>query len=299
MVDRSRRAVVVGVLSTVVDVRVFGVLALMIVTLALAGPTGPAAASVDVVADPQSESFVGTGAVLLPSTVAQHTRSEASRCVGCRWRVSTGCSLPHGSGGRGQDLVCLAPAHRCSDGQPPRQVWFARPSHDFEPVGIFCPSDGNVTSVQDATRHVRGGFEHRIPPLAVTCEPGRGVVVGIPLHCRSGQPGATVAWSDSVAGFTVHTRAEASWEWTFRQATNAPGSNATWTHRTREPGREYPSPGIRQAFSRPGINSVEVIARWRGEFTVEGLGTFPIEDELQQRGRLNVPTGSALGVVRG
>lgn len=273
------------------------VLFLACAVLAIEGPMAPAAASVDVVADPQSESFVGTGAVLLPSTVAQHTRSEASRCVGCRWQVSTGCSSPDSSGDSAQNLVCLAPAHRCSDGQPPRQVWFARPSQDFEPVGIFCPSDGNVTSVQDATRQVRGGFEHRIPPLAVSCEPRRGVVVGIPLHCRSGQPAATVSWSDSVAGFTVHTRAEASWEWTFRQV--APGSGVTWTHRSRDPGRQYPSPGIRQAFSRPGVHVVEVTARWRGEFTVDGLGTFPIQDELEQRGRLNVPTGSALGVVRG
>ena len=282
-------------------VKAWAVLALMV--LAVLGPLAPAAASVDVVADPQSESFVGTGAVMLPSTISQQTRSEAARCVGCRWQVTTECRAVGGAGDRAGDragdLVCLAPAHRCSNDQPPRQVWLARPGQEFAPVGIFCPSDGTVTPVEDATREVRQGFEHRIPPLSIACEPGRGVVVGIPLHCRSGQASAVVAWSDSIAGFTVHTRAEARWEWTFRQATTALRPEVAWTHRTREPGRSFPSPGIRQAFTGPGVHSVEVVARWQGEFTVEGLGTFPIQTELEQRGRLRVPTGSALGVVRG
>lgn len=273
--------------------------ALVMFLLAIPVPPPAAFASVDVVGDPQSESFVGSGSVLLPSTVAQHTRSQASRCIGCRWQVSSGCSTGDDPGAGAQDVVCLAPAHRCTDGQPPRQVWFAGPSQDLRPVGIFCPSDGDVTSVADATRQVRGGFAHRVPQLAIACEPGRGVVVGIPLHCRSGQPSATVAWTDSVAGFTVHTRAVASWEWTFRQVGNGARSEVTWTHRSSEPGRAYPSPGVQQAFGRPGVHAVEVVARWRGEFTVEGLGTFPIHDELEQRGRLNVATGSALGVVRG
>lgn len=263
------------------------------------GTSLTAGASVEVVGDPDAESFVGSGAVILPSSIATHTRSEAARCIGCRWYVSTDCRSGEQEHDNTHGLVCLAPAQRCTDGQPPRQVWFARPSEDFEPVGIFCPSDGSVTSVEEATRQVQGGFEHRIPPLAMACEPGRGVVVGIPLHCRSGQSSAFVSWSDTVAGFTVHTRAQASWEWTFRQTPSAPRPDMTWTHRTSEPGREYPNPGIRQAFSRPGMHSVEVVARWRGEFTVEGLGTFPIQTELEQRGRVRVPTGSALGVVRG
>lgn len=270
---------------------------LVVITVAagiVLGALTSAVASVDVVGDAKSESFVGSGSVILPTSVAQRTRTEAARCVGCRWQV-TQCRDGDGS----QAPVCLAPAQRCSDGQPPRQVWFARPTEEFEAIGIFCPSDGNVTSVQDAALHVREGFEHRIPALAIICEPARGVVVGIPLHCRSGQSSATVAWSDSVAGFTVHTRAEATWEWTFRQSASVSRAGPSWTLRTRDPGREYPHPGIRQAFSAPGVHTVDVIARWRGEFTVEGLGTFPIQPELEQRGRLNVPTGSALGVVRG
>ena len=63
----------------------------------------------------------------------------------------------------------------------------ARPGADFEPVGLFCPDDGEVTSVADMSARIRGDIVEKVPPLGPGCLPARGAVVGIDLHCRSGQ----------------------------------------------------------------------------------------------------------------
>lgn len=252
-------------------------------------------AFVDVVGDGERERYVGSGAVLLPSNLSSSTRHEASRCVGCRWKVTMPCMVEEIDG----DAVCRGTILGCPQGREISRVWLARPGGDFEAIGMYCPHDGEVTSVDDAARQVRAGFERHIPPLALQCQPGRGVVVGIPLHCRSLQPASRVAWTDTVAGYTVHTSTQARWEWTFTQLGRSPSQDSVWRHHAVEPGQPYPAAGIRQSFTAPGVHRIDVLARWTGEFTVDGLGPFSISPDLLQRAGLQVPTGSALGVVRG
>lgn len=270
-----------------------------ILVVALAAAVGMGAASpsaaVSVIGDDEAERFVGSGAVLLPNSIEWNTRAHASTCVGCRWKVTAPCLRDDEHG----DAGCRGTILGCPQGREISRAWLARPGQDFEPVGLFCPSDGDVTSVADATVRVRGSFERHIPPLRVKCAPERGVVVGIPLHCRSLQPSGQASWVDSVAGYSVHTSAVASWEWNFQQY-RAPGMKVgEWSHATHEPGADYPGDGVRQGFTLPGVHLVEVRARWRGTFTVDGLGPFPISPGLEQRASLQVPTGSALGIVQG
>lgn len=270
--------------------------AIVVVICALMGLLyAPSSGAVSVIGDEETERFVGSGAVLLPSTVPGTTRIHASTCVGCRWKVTAPCRRDD----EHSDAGCRGTILGCPQGREIGRAWLARPGQDFEAVGLFCPSDGEVTSVADATARVRGEFERRIPPLRVKCAPQRGVVVGIPLHCHSLQPSARLSWVDSVAGYSVQTSAVATWEWNFQQHHPAGGLAGGWSHVAREPGADYPAAGIRQGFSIPGVHSVEVRARWRGAFTVDGLGPFPISPDLEQRELLQVPTGSALGLVRG
>lgn len=259
-----------------------------------ASTAGPRAAAVTVVGDQEAERYVGSGAVLLPGTVHEETRQYASRCAGCRWKVTAPCS----SEVAGADAGCRGNVLGCPQGREISRAWVARPGADFEPVGLFCPSDGEVTSVAEAGEQLRGGFEHRIPPLQVTCAPPRGAVVGIPLHCHSLQPTAHVRWTDWVAGLRVDTFAQATWDWAFQQNDVNGVRSQQWHHQWGEPGQAYPGNGVRQSFSAAGVHQVRVSARWRAWFSVDGLGPFPISPELEQRALVTVPTGSALGILR-
>ncbi len=251
--------------------------------------------AVGVVGDQEEERYVGAGAVLLPNTVDRGTRWEAATCVGCRWKVTRPCLRDDEHG----DAGCRGSILGCPQGREIGRAWFARSGGEFEPVGLFCPSDGEVTSVVDAARHVRAGFERHIPSLRVECQPGRGVVVGIPVHCRSLQTSALVSWTDSVAGHQVQTSATAVWDWTFHQRGEGPHASAAWTIRGTEPGGVYPRPAIRSTFRVAGEHQVTVRANWRGVFFVDGLGPFPISPDLEQRTAVQIPTGSALGVLSG
>lgn len=253
-----------------------------------------ASSAVSVIGDDETERFVGSGAVILPAVVDPATRAFASRCPGCRWKVTTPCRTDEEHG----DAGCRGTILGCPQGREMNRAWLARPGADFEAVGMFCPSDGEVTSVAQASSRVRGGFERFIPALAVECAPTRGAVVGIPLHCRSLQPSGLVAWTDSVAGYQVHTSAHATWTWTFVQQPADGGRAGRWSHVTTDPGRAFPDRAVSQGFTAPGIHRVEVLARWRGTFTVDGLGPFAVDSDLNQRVDLDVPTGSALGVMR-
>lgn len=251
--------------------------------------------AVEVISDQEQERFVGSGAVLLPGTVDSGTRWEAATCLGCRWKVTNPCLRDDEHG----DAGCRGSILGCPQGREISRAWFARPGGDFEPVGLFCPSDGEVTAVSEAASQLRAGFERNIPPLRVTCQPGRGVVVGIPVHCRSLQPSGHVEWIDQVAGYQVRTSAHATWDWSFLQRGTGSNANAEWTIRGTEPGGAYPSPAIRSTFWVAGEHQVSVLARWQGSFYVDDLGPFPISPDLEQRARVMIPTGSALGVLTG
>lgn len=255
----------------------------------------PASTAVTVIGDEETERFVGSGAVLLPTSVGWSDRVHASTCVGCRWKVTAPCLRDDEHG----DAGCRGTILGCPQGREISRAWLARPGQDFEPVGLFCPSDGEVTSVADATVRVSGQFARNIPPLSVKCAPERGVVVGIPLHCRSLQPSAQVSWVDSIAGYSVHTSAVATWHWDFQQFLPSGAMAGQWSHVAHQPGADYPGIGVRQGFTVAGMHQVDVRAHWRGTFTVDGLGPFPINPGLDQRARVQVPTGSALGIVRG
>jgi hypothetical protein len=275
------------------NVRRLSALAVSVAALASALLLPSFSSAVSVIGDDETERFVGSGAVILPAVVDPATRVFASTCPGCRWKVTAPCRRDDEHG----DAGCRGTILGCPQGREINRVWLARPGADFEAVGMFCPSEGEVTSVAEAASRVRGGFERFIPTLAVECAPTRGAVVGIPLHCRSLQPSGNVAWIDSVAGYRVRTSAHARWTWTFVQQ---PGDGARadrWSHVVTEPGRPFPDKAVRQGFTAPGIHRVEVMARWQGTFTVDGLGPFAVESDLHQRVDLDVPTGSALGVM--
>ena len=107
-------------------------------------------------------------------------------------------------------------------------------------MGLFCPHDGEVTSVADMSTRIRGEMVENVPPLAPECLPARGAVVSIDLHCRSGQSFACLAWSSTVVGHAVVGEASATWFWAFEQTARAgvstPTATREWVHTVGFPG---------------------------------------------------------------
>lgn len=261
----------------------------IVMCLVLVPATAPDARGVEVIGDDEQDRFVGSGAVIFPPAINGSVRRWASECRGCRWKATTPCQRDE----EHHDAACRGFTLGCTQGREIQRAWVAAPGEDFQPVGLYCPEVGEVTSVATATDMVAGAFQHHVPALDPRCQPPTGVVVGIPVHCHSGQPAAVVRWSDQIAGMPVETTAYGSWEWRFPEAA-APGRVV----QTGQPGRPYPDVGVQHTFWRPGRHDVEANAYWRGEFYVAGLGPFEIEQGLHQRGTVTVPTGSALGVIR-
>lgn len=247
------------------------------------------ATGVEVIADDELDQYSGSGSVILPTGISASARHRGASCVGCRWKVTMPCQREDDH----QDAVCRGIILGCPQGREIKRAWLAPPGRDFEPVGLFCPSDGEAVSVAEATSAVRETFQHRLPPLRPICEPPRGVVVGIPVHCRSGQPAAQMAWSDRVVGYSTRTRATARWTWVFDPARGDPVAVGAAI-----PGEAYPRPGVQHMYRVAGPSRVTVRAAWDGEFFVDDLGPFPIDPGLTQQVELEVPIGSALGVIR-
>ena len=68
--------------------------------------------------------------------------------------------------------------------------------------------------------------------------------------------------------------------------------------RSDSPGRPYPEAGVRHTFRTTGIHRAQVRTTWQAEFHIDGLGPFPVSPDLTQQAQIELPTGSALGVVR-
>lgn len=252
---------------------------------------------VDIIGDDEADRFVGSGAVFLPSTVSAARRQQAAWCHGCRWKVTTPCLRED----EHSDAGCRGSVLGCPQGREIGRAWLALPGGDFEPVGLFCPHDGEVTSVADMSTRIRGDIVEKVPPLSPQCLPARGAVVGIDLHCRSGQSSARLGWSSTVVGHAVVAEASATWSWAFEQRARAgvstPPTTREWVHTVGFPGGVYPDRGIRQAFTTVGRHLVQVQSAWRGRYWVDGLGPFDVQDPVRQEHAWEVDVGSAVGVL--
>ena len=141
----------------------------------------------------------------------------------------------------------------------------------------------------------------KVPPLSPQWLPARGAVVGIDLHCRSGQSSARVGWSSTVVGHAVVAEASATWSWAFEQRARAgvstPTATREWVHTVGFPGGVYPDRGVRQGFTDVGRHLVQVQSAWRGRYWVDGLGPFDVQDPVRQEHAWEVDVGSAVGVL--
>jgi hypothetical protein len=251
-------------------------------TVALAPATAQRAVpptAVVVSPDPEHDLYVGTGGLVVPGARwrgAEDGRSEAASCPECRWRISLLCTKAEFAAGncRGIDIGCPI-------GTVPVRVWLLRPGQDWDVVGRACQGDEPPVTVTDVGSRVRDRAEAALPPLRAAVQPASGALVRLPALFRTGQPAQGIEGADlSVLGLEVRLTSRVRWHWDYGDGDGA------WTS---SPGGTYPDTSVNHAYLVAGTLSATVVAVWRAEFTVEGLGPFAVPGPaLTQRGSVDV-----------
>lgn len=257
--------------------------------LALA-PTSEAVVGADVdaevVADDVRDAIVGSGGLVLPPSVEPATRREVAGCPGCAWRISSPCvEGPLGNAFEGQE-TCLSVTRGCQVGSL-RRTWFRPAGGPWREIGLVCLQADPVT-VESVGDRVRQELVRHLPAPVVERLPRTGVVTGIPTIFSSGQSDRTQRFSWRIAGRRVTVVATPTWVWRFPD-----GSALT----TDDPGSLGPDGAVRHVFRRAGTAQVACASRWTGEYTVDGLGPFPIPGAVTQETTTTVPVGEGRALL--
>lgn len=236
-------------------------------------------AAVDVVVE--EDRYVGTYAIVTPGAVDDTSRRQLSECDDCAWRFAAPCRVE--SGGNG----CTSVVRGCPAGRELLRLWFTQRGQDWEDRGLVCLLESDIVPVARVGTDVRDRFERRVPGQDPSCEPGAGAVTQVPLVCTSGQGGATPVWNDSLLGLDVRIQTSPAWTWDFdagvRLVTNVPGGT-------------YPDMSVSHTYRTPGARVIRVTTEWRGSYTADGLGPFPLPT-IRQVTDLPIVIGQARAIL--
>lgn len=250
------------------------------VSVAVLPANSTSAAEVDVVVE--NDLYVGTGSVILPPGVSEGDRSTLSHCEGCSWRVTTPCVVDPKS-----DAHCRAIVGACAADDKLIRLWFKPAEGEWLDRGLICVEHTTVVPVREAQTQVRQRVEHAVPRGTPFCLPNHQPITQIPLRCSSGSDGAARSWTDTLAGISVNVSARPHWVWDF-------GSGARFE--TDSPGGVYPHTAVAHTYRTPGARTVGLTTIWSGEYTMDGLGPFPLAPIEQYQG-IPVNIGQARAVV--
>jgi hypothetical protein len=260
-------------------------LAMALLAGALLLPAG-AAHAVDVWGDDDRDRYVGTGGLILPGTVDETVRREVASCAGCAWRLTSPCVTSDlGTPFDGQP-ACMSVVRGCPGGELLRS-WFRPSGQPWRETGLICQRAGGPVTVARVGGVVADRIEETLPALSPGFQPARGVVAQLPVLFRSGQPRGATAIGMVILGQSVGITATPSWLWHF-------GDGAQM--RTGDPGGVFPHGDVSHVYRQPGPVDVICTTHWAAEFTVDGLGPFPVEPSVLQSAivRVDVGEGRAL-----
>lgn len=263
------------------------VLAVTVVPVAPAGGASSGVMAETVVrGDDERDRYVGTGGLILPTTVDADTRSEVAGCPGCRWRLSTPCEVPGDGVAFDGQPTCLSVVRGCPGGRLLRP-WFQGLGQPWRPLDLVCVAPGGPVTVADVGRGVQEAFEQGVPRLRPGFQPTQGVLTQVPVVFDSGQEAGVRRWRFDVLGRAVTLSASPLWSWQFGDGGRRD---------TADPGGRYPHLGIAHAYRRAGQYRVACTTTWQGSFVVDGLGPFPVDEPVIQREvrRIDVGEGRAL-----
>lgn len=254
-------------------------LRVVVIALACMLLTAPAAAA-DVVGDDEHDVYIGTGAVVLPSSSAASDRSTAITCADCSWKLTPGCSSAH-------DGPCDSVTRGCPSGQALRRIWFSRGDGDWRDLGIICIGPSGVLKLSAVQDWVAEQFIQGLPALRPAFQPSSGVLPRIPVVFRSRQ-GDFGTKSYRLAGHRIRLSATPMWLWRFGD-----GRRLLTDH----PGSRYPAVAVAHAYASAGARNVRVRTTWSAEYTVDGLGPFPVEPDISQDAAVPILVGQGRAVL--
>ena len=243
-----------------------------------------ARADIGVSGDDASDTFTGQGGLLLPATVTTVDRAHAAECTGCAWWVGDPCQTPYGMAFGG----CSTGSTTCAADSRLRRVWWREPGAQWSDLGASCVGGGIPLTQAHAQTLARDAFVAAVPALAPVAQPARGAVTQIPVGFTTGQEASIIDRDVTLAGHRVHLTAQASWTWEF-------GDGARL--QTDVAGAPWPALSVRHAYRRDGVMRIVVRATWIGQFTVDGLGPFPVREPVAQEGGLTMQIGQGRGVL--
>jgi len=249
---------------------------------ALAGsPTSPPSGP-GVGGDQNLGAIVGTGALLLPGSFDGDAavRQDASACPDCEWRIRVNCS-------QGIDNLCGGALVGCPVGQVRFQILLRKPpAVDFAVVGTICLGAGQQLRTADQlAADVRDRFIELLPRARPTYQPASGALVNLPALFAVNEPTHLGPIDLSLSGYAIRLSADAQWRWDF-------GDGQLLI--TTQPGGAYPNRSVQHTYGRPGTRSAQVTSTWTGEFTVDGVGPYPVAgDPVELRAALSVTAREA------
>jgi hypothetical protein len=266
--------------------------ALLLACLAVVGSSPSPALSrgvaADVHGDDATDSFIGTGGLILPGSVDTSTRHEVAGCEDCSWRLSSPCiESPSGHAFDGQS-ACTSVVRGCPAMQQLLRAWF-RPAHlDWRQVGLVCLGPGGPVTVRQVGRLAHDRFVEGIPPPVPRFQPYAGVVTQLPVAFESGQSSPSLQRTYQLLGESVHVSGRARWRWDF-------GDGASLD--TSDPGGRYPHVSVGHVYRTAGERTVVLRTRWTAEYTVDGLGPFAVPEEIEQMTRLRIDVGEGRALL--
>ena len=231
------------------------------------------------------------GALLLPpSTRSSHADlvDSAAHCADCIWRLRPACLVNNPD----PDLLCLNALASCPDPGILMAIWLQRPPDPvFRRVGSFCHQPGEALTPEQFVPGVRDQFVKLLPPLGLTYQPrGRGLV-NLPTLFDTHQPPDLGRPRFVLGGHPIVLTATARWTFDF-------GDGAVGDF--DRPGGSYPDVDIAHPYRQPGTFTVTVITTWTGQFTVDGLGPFPVTGpDIVQRQTVALPVKEARATLVG
>lgn len=275
--------------------RVAGAFAVGLLTLAAAVASGPTAWAAECAELCPVEGDAGHqyyhGALLLPPSTSSADGTlvtNAARCADCVWELTPAClnATPD------PELLCLNAVSACPPPALLTAIWLQRPPEPApRRVGTFCHTPGEALTPAGFVPGVRDQFIKLLPRLAVTYQPAGRSLVNLPTLFATHQPTNLGRPTFALAGHPIVLTATAHWTVDF-------GDGAKDAF--EQPGGPYPNTDIAHPYRQPGTFTVTVVTTWSGQFTVDGLGPFPVTGlDITQRQVVTVPVKESRAILVG
>lgn len=248
----------------------------------------PGAHAADVHGDDEADRYVGTGGLILPRTVSTSTRAEVASCPDCQWRLTSPCVESDAGNPFSGTSTCLSVVRGCADMAELLRGWFRPPDGPWREIGLVCIREGGPVTVVGLQPRVHDRLLRMLPPPEVVFQPDAGAVAQLPVVFDSGQSAAGLSATVDLVGESVSLHATPVWRWDF-------GDGAAQS--TTDHGGRYPHLDVSHVYRASRSYRVRMVTTWAAQFTVDGLGPFPVTEPVHQTAQVTVTVGEGRAVL--